>query len=395
MNHNNRFQRVYITESALHDSVTNDILNKFPSRIQRVIPDDYNFAKDVCDFDPKTVLLLTRSRGDIVKGCPGTDKSYLCCNYQVINQTQNCPMHCTYCILQFYLNQPATVLYTNFDEIFTELRTKINRQPKRFFRIGTGELGDSLAINGSVIFAKHAIRIFSKTSNVLLELKSKAADIDDLLHLEHNGHTVLAWSLNPQEIIQQNELKTAQLIPRLTAAQKAAEAGYLLAFHFDPILFHPHWERLYSELIDELYMHINPEQIAWISMGSLRFPPSMKEKIIERYPNTSIPYAEMVRGMDGKLRYARPLRLPMYKLIYNKLTTIPSAPFIYFCMESPLIWEEVFGKSPDSNSHLDFMFADSLYRRFPGLILEKPQRIHYDEGFSLDTLPEKIELKLI
>jgi len=388
MNRNHQFQRIYITESSLLDSVTKEILSKTPRRIQRIIPDDYNFAAEVQDLDPKTVLLLTRSKGDIVKGCPGTDESYLCCNYQVVNQTQNCPLHCTYCILQFYLNQPATVLYTNYDEIFLELKRKIARQPKRFFRIGTGELGDSLAIEGSVLFAKQAIRVFAETPNVLLELKSKTTNIQDLLHLEHNGHTVLAWSLNPQEIIHQNELKTAQLIPRLEAAQKMAEAGYLLAFHVDPILFHRDWERLYSELIDELYLHVDPRQIAWISMGSLRFPPSMKEKIIERYPNTIIPYAEMVRGMDGKLRYARPLRLPMYRLIYQKLTAVPSPPFIYFCMESSLIWKEVFGKAPESNAHLDFMFAESLYRRFPGLISEKPQRSHYDEGFSLDTLPE-------
>ncbi|MDO9547565.1 MAG: DNA photolyase [Candidatus Marinimicrobia bacterium] len=388
MNHKHWFRRVYIIESALQDSVTSEILSKFPRRIQRIIPDDYNLAAEARNLDPKTILLLTRSQGDIVKGCPGTDKSYLCCNYQVINQTQNCPMHCSYCILQFYLNQPATVLYTNYDDIFVELKQKITRQPKRFFRIGTGELGDSLAIDGTILFAEQAIRVFAEMPNTLLELKSKTADIDDLLHLEHNGHTVLAWSLNPQEIIHQNELKTAQLIPRLAAAQKAVEAGYLLAFHFDPILFHSNWEKLYSELIDELYMHVDPERIAWISLGSLRFPPSMKEKIIERYPNTIIPFAEMVRGTDGKLRYARPLRLPMYKLIYEKLSTIPSAPFIYFCMESPLIWKEVFGKAPDSNSHLDFMFADSLFRRFPGLMPEKPQRIHYDNGFSLDTLPE-------
>lgn len=387
MNHNNRFKRVFVTKSALKDSATAEILSKFPSRIQRVIPDNFSIADEVRGFDPKTVLLLTRSKGDIVKGCPGTDASYLCCNYQVINQTQNCPMRCTYCILQFYLNQPATVVYTNFEEIFAELKMKIARQPKRFFRIGTGELGDSLAIDGSVRFAERAIRVFAEIPNALLELKSKSDGIDELLHLEHKGHTVLAWSLNPQEIIQQDELKTAQLIPRLAAAQKAADAGYLLAFHFDPILFHPSWEDLYSELIDELYLHVDPEQIAWISMGSLRFPPSMKDKIMERYPHTSIPYAEMVRGMDGKLRYARPLRLPMYRLIYNKLTATPAAPFIYFCMESPLIWREVFGKAPDSNAHLDYMFAESLYRRFPGLMSEKPERIHYDEGFALDVQP--------
>jgi hypothetical protein len=53
-------------------------------------------------------------------------------------------------------------------------------------------------------------------------------------------------------------------------------------------------------LIDELYENIDPARIAWISLGSLRFPPAMKEKIIERYPHSKIPYGEFIRGQDQK-----------------------------------------------------------------------------------------------
>ncbi|MCD6205167.1 MAG: DNA photolyase [Candidatus Marinimicrobia bacterium] len=380
MNHNSRFKRVYITEPALDDPVTESILSKFPRRIQKIIPDNASIDEDL---DPKRILLLTRSRGEVVKGCPGTGEQYLCCNYQVINQTQGCPMNCTYCILQFYLNQPATIVYTNFNDIFTELKEKLKLQRKRFFRIGTGELGDSLALDASRRFARQAIEIFAHIPNALLELKSKTAELGDFLDLNHNGHTVMAWSLNPREIIQQDELKTAQLNQRLAAAGKAAEAGYKIAFHFDPIMDVPDWESLYAEVIDEMYLHVAPAQIAWISLGTLRFPPSMKDKIIERYPHTGIPFAEMIRGMDGKLRYARPLRSPMYQYIYQKLTSVPQSPFIYFCMESPLIWQEIIGRAPESNAHLDFMFAESLFHRFPGLLSEKPEPIHYDNGKPL------------
>jgi len=371
----------------MQDAVTREILSRFPLRIQKVIPDNYDISNDVRGIDPKQVLLLTQSKGELVKSCPGTAESYLCCNYQVINQTQNCPMHCTYCILQFYLNQPATILHTNFDEIFDELKTKLSRQPKRFFRIGTGELGDSLAIVGSALFGEQAIQIFTKIPNAILELKSKTTEIDRLLELDHNGHTVLAWSLNPQEIVVENELKTAHLIPRLKAAEKAARAGYRLAFHLDPILIHHDWEKLYSDLIDELYGRISADQIAWISMGSLRYPPSMKDKLIARYPHTTIFYGEMIRGTDGKMRYARPVRMPMYKHIFQKLMQSDNPPFIYFCMENAAIWESVTGSAPESNGHLDFMFAESLFRRFPGLLPEKPHRKYYEKGFALDQVP--------
>jgi spore photoproduct lyase len=386
MKYRHRFQRVFITESALQDAVTATILKHFPVRIQTVVPDNYDINKAVRGLDAKRVLLLTRSRGAVVKGCPGTAESYLCCHYQVINQTLNCPLHCSYCILQFYLNQPATVLYTNFEEIFDELRTKLQQQPRRFFRIGTGELGDSLALTGSELFAEQAIRVFSKIPNAVLELKTKTTNVDRLLDLHHGGHTVLAWSLNPQEIITAHELKTADLIPRLKAAARAAEAGYKLAFHLDPILSHPEWRPLYGNVVDELYNWVSADQIAWLSLGTLRYPPAMKDKLIARYPHTTIPYAELIRGTDGKMRYARPVRLPMYRYIYAKLRQSERPPFIYFCMESRSVWEAVTGVAPDSNAHLDFMFAESLYRRFPGLLPGKPQRRYYQEGFALDRM---------
>ena len=387
MNLKNCFLRIFITESALKDAVTGAIIEKYPGRIQKVVPDDYDISEDVRGMDPKRVLYLTHSKGDVVKGCPGTAESYLCCNYQVINQTQNCPMNCVYCILQFYLNQPATILFTNFDDIFIDLKEKLSRQPKRFFRIGTGELGDSLAISGSVFFADQAIRTFADVPNALLELKTKTSETDGLLNIPHKGHTVLAWSINPQEIIHRYEFKTSQLIPRLTAAARAGDAGYLLAFHLDPILAVPGWEDIYNDLLDELYLHIPSERIAWISMGSLRYPPSMKDKMIERYPSTTLPFGEMIRGMDGKMRYARPVRVPMYKFIYQKLRGISNPPFIYFCMESRDVWEEVTGTSPESNAHLDYLFAESLYKRFAGLMAEKPVRDTYKRGFSLEQIP--------
>lgn len=385
MNRNNCYKQIYISESSLQDRVTEAILSRYPRRIQRVIRDDADLAAETAGLDPKTVLWLTRSKGDVVKSCPGTNECYRCCRYQVINQTMNCPMGCSYCILQYYLNQPATIVYTDFDDIFAELTGKLQRQPRRFFRIGTGELGDSLAVAGSVCFAREAIRLFADIPNALLELKTKTTEIEDLLDLRHGGHTVLAWSLNPQTIIEQEEHKTAHLMPRLAAAKRAAEAGYRLAFHFDPILHVRNWKELYGELVDELYLQIDPSRIAWISMGSLRFPPSMKAKITARYPRSTVTYAEMVRGMDGKLRYPRPLRVPMYRFIYQKLTAVSSPPFLYFCMESPLVWREVFNVVPESNAHLDFMFAKSLYRRFPGLLTAEPQRIDYERGWGLEV----------
>ena len=339
----------------------------------------------------KREILLTEKQGHTVKQCPGTDRTYRCCNYHVINQTSNCPIDCTYCILQFYLNNPVTTVYANTEKLLTEVKEKIATQPERFFRIGTGELSDSLAYDSSSGFSTDIVNYFAELPNVLLELKTKSNRIENLLDLDHKGHTVISWSVNPQVIIDAEEHKAASLKERLAAMRLVQDAGYKIGFHFDPLLYHEGWQETYPDLIKQLFEVVDPANVTWISIGSLRFPPEMKDKVLEKFPRSKIMFAELIRGMDGKMRYPKPLRLEMYRTVYSALREYGSDDlFIYFCMESAEIWERVMGWSPESNEHLDYLFAESLFNKFPGLMAEAPQRKVYDEGIPLHKEREEI-----
>ncbi len=332
----------------------------------------------------KRDILLTEKQGHTVKQCPGTDRTYRCCNYHVINQTSNCPIDCTYCILQFYLNNPVTTVYANTEKLLTEVKDKIATQPNRFFRIGTGELSDSLAFDSSSEYSRDVVSYFAALDNVLLELKTKSNRIENLLDLDHKGHTVVSWSVNPQVIIDAEEHKAASLNERLEAMRQVQARGYKVGLHFDPLLYHAEWKQSYPALIRQIFEVIDPKNVAWISIGSLRFPPEMKEKVLEKFPKSKLMFAELIRGMDGKMRYPKPLRLEMYRTVYNALRSYGSKDlFIYFCMESAEIWERTMGWSPQSNEHLDHLFASSLYRQFPGLMRSEPQRVDYDNGIPL------------
>ena len=382
----NKIQTIFIANSARHDELTRETLDAHPQSRQ-VFLDTDDLPEGALTNNPKRVLFLTRSRGHIVKACPGTADCYLCCQYQVINQTLNCPLQCSYCILQYYLNQPATVIYTDVEKILREARRKLAAHPRRFFRVGTGELGDSLALPGSVGFARRAVPFFAGIPNALLELKSKTTNIETILPLRHGGRTVLAWSLNPGPMIRRDESGAASLEDRLAAAAKAQQAGFLLGFHFDPMIIADPDPAPYVRLAHTLYEQIDPQHIAWISIGSLRYPPSMKDKMVQSYPRSTLPFGEMIRGMDDKMRYARPVRLPLYRALYSVLNKTENPPFIYFCMESPLVWREVIGYAPDDNAHFDYLFAMSLYRRFPDLLTETPPREVYDNGVGLEERP--------
>jgi spore photoproduct lyase len=73
----------------------------------------------------------------------------------------------------------------------------------------------------------------------------------------------------------------------------------------------------------------------------------------------------MVIGNDAKMRYVKPLRVSMYKHLYEELKKhISPLNLVYLCMERWDVWEKVFGSCPDSVGHLDYIFAKSLYDRY-------------------------------
>ena len=119
--------------------------------------------------------------------------------------------------------------------------------------------------------------------------------------------------------------------------------------------------------------------MAWISIGSLRFNPEMKRSMESYYPRSRATSAEMVLGDDGKMRYIKPLRKEMYAVLRDALRAAGAKEvFTYLCMERPDMWEHIFGPSPRSARHMDFAMAQSLHRRFPGMLPEPPQAEHYD-----------------
>ncbi len=331
----------------------------------------------------KQVLRLARHRGRALRHCLSRSSEYCCCNTYVFGHISNCPFQCSYCFLQYYLNDHAVTVYFGLDRLMEELERAHEEMPWRFFRVGTWELGDSLALEPLLPLAKEFVETFASLDYALLELKTKSASVGSLLEADHRGRTVVSWTVNPQEVIEAEERMTASMDERLDAMLAVARAGYLIGLHFDPMIAYPGWEEGYPALAGRLLAALPQEQIAWISIGSLRFHPEMKGIMERNYPWSRAADAEMVAGPDGKQRYVKPLRLEMYTTLYRAIEANRRAPFlVYFCMERWDVWERVMGFHPAGIGELDYMFASSLHSRFPGLVHCPPDLKMYLEGWD-------------
>lgn len=308
----------------------------------------------------KKTLYLTRYDGEWLKSCPGTS-GHVCCNLWIVNPGEGCPMDCTYCYLQSYLiRNPTLKIYTNTDEMISAIGDAAEKAPGRLYRVGTGEVIDSLVWDGLTDLSLDLVPFFGERENLVLELKTKSNRVENLLKMPesvHRGKTVVSWSVNAPSVTAKDEALTASLDERITAAEAVVNAGYRVGFHFDPLIHFVGWEDEYNETVSRIFSRIPADRVAWVSLSSLRYQPEMRDVMISRFPESGIPYGEQFLANDKKLRYLQPLRFQMLNFLRSVLKARgPELP-VYLCMESPAAWRKVTGGLPAAGAELGEVFS--------------------------------------
>ena len=307
----------------------------------------------------KQVVLLTHNKGSFLKECPGT-RQYTCCDYKILHIGSYCTMDCSYCILQSYFHPPVLTFFTNHDDLFNELDQAFE-QPL-IQRIGTGEFSDSLIWEAYTDLTAQLVERFSRQDHAVLELKTKTTAVQRLKRLDHNHKTIISWSLNTPQIITSQERGTASLTARLRAAQQCQQWGYPLGFHFDPMVIYPGCEDDYRKVLEQLFASVSPDNIVWISLGTMRFMPALKSIIEKRFADSTIVYGEFIPGLDGKMRYFKALRIQLVARMVEWIKTMAPQVTTYLCMEDEQVWQRSFGFSPKDKGGLPDMLDATAKR---------------------------------
>ena len=321
------FQHIYVEESLLQSPETKGILQKFPKA--KVIPikhykDVFNRKKQgrLAQSHSRKLILAKKEGQRLYDGavvCQDFSESHFC----YTSLLMNCPFHCAYCYLQGMYPSSNLVMFLNLEDYFADCRKWIAEKGSLYLCISYDT--DLLAMEGIYPYVEEFARFLNQENALRIEVRTKAGGEGlwrkmQRLPLSSEGRKrmIFAFTLSPEEIIEEAEEGTARLSSRIIAIQKALEEGYLVRLCFDPMIYHPRWKELYGALLQEVFEKIPMEQIHDCSLGSFRISESYLKamgKALPHSPHTQFPY----ENTGGYYHYPKELMEEMEGFLYSRL----------------------------------------------------------------------------
>lgn len=170
--------------------------------------------------------------------------------------------------------------------------------------LNTGELTDSLAITDELMV--ELIQRFARQRRHKLLLLTKSDNVENLLPLEHNNQTIVSFSLNIPEVIEQYEVGSPNL-------DRVAEAGYEVRVRIDPMIPVEGWSIAYRKLAEKLRCLT----ISRITLGTLRYFPIVAKYAVKLGRGIDVFNFATERTVDGRIRPIESLRRNMYLNIFT------------------------------------------------------------------------------
>lgn len=188
----------------------------------------------------------------------------------------NCFFNCKYCYLQWTFKNRFPVFFLNYEDMQNEIMNKINQERKSWFEwqitFYASNYADLLATEEISHFHKNFLP-FCETlpENVLIETRTKSADIAPLLNHKSTNRLEIAFSLSPRSIAEKHELWTASFDEKLKAINQLLNKWFRVWLRFLPLLPVDNYQKIYSDFLDEVVEKVNIEKISSICIAPLIF----------------------------------------------------------------------------------------------------------------------------
>lgn len=305
-------------EISDHPRVRN-VIDHFPQAV--IIPcERYGeiFNRRSQDFrlqKQQPALLLARKHDGLVLTTPagygigGTSNYYF-------SHMLNCIYDCRYCFLQGMYQSANYVVFVNYEDFADEMRRLAGEQSDTYFFSGYD--CDSLAWDQVTGFVDYFLPVMESLPDAWLELRTKSVQVRALERHAVSEKVIVAFSLAPAAVTDTIEHKTPSLDSRLDAMVRLARLGWWIGLRFDPLIYFSEYQQAYQDLFRRVFETLPLEKIHSVSLGALRFPKAMFQKMVKLYPEAPV-LAGPLLPERGLVSYESKLQSEMLHFCRNEL----------------------------------------------------------------------------
>lgn len=263
-----------------------------------------------------------------------------CPNYWHFSPYGFCPYDCQYCYLAGTPGvkfSPTVKIFVNIDEILDQIACASSKlsKPTSFY---LGKLQDGLALDSLTGYSRIMIPFFAQQRFARLTLLTKAAEVNNILDLDHQGHTVLSWSLNPPEVSEMFEANVPSIPKRIAAMQKCADASYPLRAVIMPIIPIKGCQNMYNAFLKNLLESVPLERITLGQICSYSGALKLTEKKLGK-ENPISKMLEKGKSKDGRIRFPVKARVEVYRSLIDMIRKLQPQPQIGLCMEQTNVFK--------------------------------------------------------
>ena len=265
-----------------------------------------------------------------------------CPNYWHFSPYGFCPYGCDYCYLAGSRGvrfSPTVKVFMNFDEMLDQIDRVARRAaaPMPFY---LGKLQDGLALDRLAGYSRRMVPFFAEHPYARMTALAKSIDVENLLDLDHRGHMVLSWTMNPHQIDRQFEPNTPSMAKRLEAMQHCAAAGYPVRAVVMPIMPADNWRKVYRDFLTGL---LNSVHLDRITLGGICIYKPALQLVHLKLGNDNAISRDLEppdkQTGDGRCRYPEAQRVDVYRHLIQTIRSIQPDLQVGLCLEHASVFD--------------------------------------------------------
>lgn len=268
----------------------------------------------------------------------------VCQNAWELHSAFGCLHRCDYCHIGEGFN-----IMLNLEELVARLPQLMAANPwQQLYKYDN--MTDTIALEPEYGASELMVSFFARREREYLMLYTKSDNVDHLLRLEPQGHTIVSFTISSPTVAEAIEKATPDTAARCQAAARVQQAGYVPRVRFSPIIPVHGWREENEAMIRQLLEAASPDIITMDLLGWM--PPADVHRVLD----ASLIEDRFLAAMEELFRNGSPgpayypsskhifpheLRREVYVFFLQQIRRWNKRVRVALCNETVEMWQEL------------------------------------------------------